>query len=223
MVCTPPPVPTDELALDLEADAGLGLANNDPVALWEDQSAAGNNAAQATGANQPTFKSADGPGGTHPCVDFDGTTDFMDFPNITSQKWTVFAVLKPSAAVTQEIICGEAGSFEYRVSNSLKQLQNKCNASGGVSSTTTLSTVSFQQINLAYDGINAMFRFNGAADGFQSNPRSFTVPINGLGYNPESGLVFFGGSICMVKVYTAVLALDQIQAVEAEILARWGV
>jgi hypothetical protein len=220
MACTPPP---EAIAvLDLEADAGLGLANNDPVALWADQSTAGNNATQGTGANKPTFKSADGPGGL-PCVTFDGTTDFLVLPDISSQKYTIFAVLKPANNSLHSIVCGAAGSLQYRTSNSLKQNILRCNELNLGESTTALSTSAFQQINVRWDGTTGLFRLNGAADGLITSPSSMPNPINRIGINGASLGEFFEGSICMIKVYLDALALDQVQAQEALITARWGV
>lgn len=222
MACTEPP--TADAVLDLEADAGLGLANNDPVALWADQSAEGNDAVQATGANKPTFKSAGGPGGTHPCIDFDGTTDFLSLTdNITSQKFTIFAVIKPANNSLHTILCGAAGSLQYRTDNSLKAALVKCNTTALAASTTALSTVNFQQINLTWDGTTAIFRLNSAADGLTAIAASFTNPINRVGINGAGLNEFFQGSICMIKVYTDALALDQTEAQEALIMTRWGV
>jgi len=222
MACTQPP--TADAVLDLEADAGLGLANNDPVALWADQSAEGNDATQATGASQPTFKSAGGPGGTHPCIDFDGTTDFLILPDLSiSQKFTVFAVIKPANSSLHTIICGAAGSLQYRTDNSLNQALVKCNSTNLGHGSGVLSTAVFQQINVTWDGTTAIFRLNSAADGFTSSPESLTAPINRIGINGATSGEFFQGSICMIKVYLDALALDQIQAQEALITTRWGV
>jgi len=220
MACIAPP--SSAPVLDLQADAGLGLADNDPVSLWGDQSGSGNNATQGTGANQPTFKATDGPGG-NPCVLFDGTTDFLVLPDITSQKYTIFSVLKPADSSLHTVVCGAAGSFQVRTSNALKQAALKCNSLNIGESTTVLSTVNFQQMNVLWDGTSAIFRLAGAADGMVSNPASLTNPINRVGINGATLGEFFSGSICMIRICPNALALDQIQAIEAEILARWGV
>lgn len=51
------PLPTSGLILHLDADDLSGtLSDGDPVATWPDQSGLGNDAAQATAANRPVFK-----------------------------------------------------------------------------------------------------------------------------------------------------------------------
>jgi hypothetical protein len=223
MACTAPPILEDALALDLEADAGLGLANNDPIALWEDQSPSGNNAIQATGTNQPTFKSADGPGG-RPCIHFDGTTDFLVLPDLPLvQRYTIFMVLKPANNAFHVMISGNTDALAYRHANNLKPGIARSNGAFIGEANTALSTSDFQQINLAWDGTSAMFRLSGAADGMVSSPTTFIQPINRIGLDGGTGDRWFEGDICMIKIFTGVLALDQIQAQEAAILAQWGV
>lgn len=222
MACIVPPVPEDVIALDLEADAGLGLSDNDPVADWADQSGVGNSATQGTGANQPTFKSADGPG-SRPCILFDGTTDFLELPDITSQRFTLFAVLKPANSSLHSIVCGAAGALQYRTDNSLKQATTVCNGTNLGTGDTALSTSVFQQINVRWDGSASIFRLNSAADGLDLTPASFISPINRIGINGATLGEFFAGSICMIRIYLEVLALDQVEAIEAEITTRWGV
>ncbi len=223
MACTSPP--TADAVLDLEADAGLGLNNNDPVSVWLDQSTSANNALQGTATNQPTFKSLDGPGGTRPCVTFDGTNDFLTLSTDLAafQRYTIFAVIKPTDTTLNAILSGAAGAVEYRHNNSGKQDLTKAGSVSGGQSTTSLSLVNFQQINVRWDGTSGLFRLSQAADGMFSAPFSSTARITAVGYNPQDGAQFFVGSICMIKVFAGVLALDQVQAEEAAILTRWGV
>lgn len=69
----PLPVFTD-LVLWLEADS-LSLSDNDPVALWDDQGTFGNDVVQASGGQQPLFKSTILNG--LPVIRFDGSDDTL--------------------------------------------------------------------------------------------------------------------------------------------------
>ena len=59
----------------LDANQITGLNNGDPVATWSDMSGNGNDATQAVGANQPTYRTGRING--LPAVDFDGGNDFL--------------------------------------------------------------------------------------------------------------------------------------------------
>lgn len=90
--------PTDIAGCVLWLDASqLALANNDPVASWTDISGIGNNAVQATGANQPVFKTAALNG--KPAVRFDGSTDFLVAPSIDAPSYTLWAVYMTTNSV----------------------------------------------------------------------------------------------------------------------------
>lgn len=73
--------------------ARLGLANNTAVSSWTDLSGNNNHAAQATGAQQPIFKTGQING--VPAVDFDGVNDFLQFTNhVTTDAISAYTVHK---------------------------------------------------------------------------------------------------------------------------------
>ncbi len=82
------------LQLWLKADAIVGLSDGDPVATWPDSSGNANDATQATGGAQPTYKTNIQNG--NPIVRFDGSADFMSLTSSVSSvlPYTVFAVYK---------------------------------------------------------------------------------------------------------------------------------
>jgi hypothetical protein len=94
-----------------KADA-LALSNNDPVASWPTAGSGGANYEfqQATGANQPIYKTG-GPNGL-PYVDFDGSNDHMftaaQSPTNDATS-TVIAVLSPNSPPTNLFKCILAG------------------------------------------------------------------------------------------------------------------
>lgn len=87
------------LKLWLKADS-LGLSDGTAVSSWTDSSGTGNTATQATGANQPLYKTSIING--QPVVRFDGNNDFMNtgttgFPSGNSDL-TMITVFKATAS-----------------------------------------------------------------------------------------------------------------------------
>ena len=73
-----PAVTSAVLRIWLRADT-LGLADNDAVGTWPDESGFGNDAVQSTGSLKPLFRTGIQNG--LPIVRFDGTDDEMDIPD----------------------------------------------------------------------------------------------------------------------------------------------
>lgn len=213
-------VTTDtSLLLDLQADAGLSLSDNDPVALWINQNGSGNDATQP-GGSKPTFKATAGPGG-RPCVRFVGGVLSLDTAIALGAACTIFAVVKPPDSNPRTIIAGATGCVQYRI-NGLKQNLVKQAQVDIASSTTNLSTSAFQQVNMTWNGTTATFRLGGAADGSTNNAQTITVASVDIGFSGGEGQTF-EGDMCMLKIYDRVLSGGEITAEEAAILSRWGV
>lgn len=207
------------LLLELQADAGLSLSDNDPVALWVNQNSSGNDATQA-GPQKPTFKATAGPGG-RPCVRFVGGVMSLDSSISLGSACTIFAVCKPPDSNPHTLIAGQTGCVQYRI-NGLKQNLVKQAQVDIASSNTNLSTSAFQQINMTWNGTTATFRLGSAADGSTNNAQTITVASIDIGFSGGEGQSF-EGDMCMLKVYDRVLSGAEIAAEEAAILSRWGV
>lgn len=205
------------LLLDLEADAGLGLSDNDPVALWVNQNGSGNDATQPTPASKPIFKATAGPGG-RPTVRF-GSQMTLDSSIALGSACTIFAVIKPRVSHTGTIIGGSIGCVQYRV-NGLKLNLVKQEQVDVATSNTNMSTSAFQQVNMTWDGTTATFRLNSTADGNTSNAQTITVASVDIGQAASQSL---DADLCMLKIYNRVLSGGEIAAEEAAILSRWGV
>lgn len=216
-VFTAAPGADPSLLLDLEADAGLSLSDNDPVALWVNQNGSGNDATQGTLALKPIFKATAGPGG-RPTVRF-GSQLTLDSSIALGSACTIFAVIKPRVSHIGTIIGGSIGCVQFRM-NGLKQNLVKQELVDVATSSTNLSTAAFQQINMTWDGTTATFRLGGAADGNTSNAQTITVASVDIGVAASQGL---DADLCMLKIYSRVLNGSEISAEEAAILSRWGV
>lgn len=205
------------MLLDLEADAGLGLSDNSPVALWVNQTGDGNDATQATLALKPTFKATAGPGG-RPTVRF-GSQMTLDSSISLGSACTIFAVLKPASSHIGTVIGGSLGCVQYRI-NGLKMNLVKQEQVDVATSNTNLSTSSFQQVCMTWNGTTATFRLNSAADGSTTNAQTITVASIDIGQAASQPL---SADLCMLKIWNRVLSGAEIAAEEAAITSRWGV
>ena len=96
---------TDGLVVHLDADAIEGLNDNDPVAIWEDQSGEGYDVAQSVATSKPIYKINILKG--KPVVRFDGADDYLDaapFPQALAQPNTVIAVVQLHSAIDGTVI-----------------------------------------------------------------------------------------------------------------------
>ncbi len=95
------PAANPNLVLWLKANT-IGVADGAAVTAWADQSGAGHNLVQSTGTSQPAYRTTGGPL-SKPCVDFDGSSDFLDFSAAWNQvvPFTVYVVAKTEATGTK--------------------------------------------------------------------------------------------------------------------------
>ncbi|MBK6622897.1 MAG: hypothetical protein IPG32_19300, partial [Saprospirales bacterium] len=76
--------PLGRIACSTWFDAGAGvtdslggvIATDEGVGTWNDQSGNGRHATQTTDTDRPVYKATGGPG-SKPCIQFDGTDDFL--------------------------------------------------------------------------------------------------------------------------------------------------
>jgi hypothetical protein len=100
-----PFVPTDIAGcqLWLKADAGITKDGSNYVSQWADQSGNNNHAVQATGSAQPLW--ADGLLNGKPVINFNGTSNFLDFPSgmlYNLSAISFFIVIKPYDITTNK-------------------------------------------------------------------------------------------------------------------------
>lgn len=100
----------------LKADAIPGLADGAAIASWPDSSGNGNDAVQATGANQPLYKTSIV--NSKPVVRFDGTNDELLAPMPVGATKTFFFVVKKRGAIgaVSQAAYG-VGGFEQLLTN----------------------------------------------------------------------------------------------------------
>ncbi len=93
-------------------DAEQGITTDTGVSVWADQSGSGNDATQTTGTEQPTQVA--GVLNGKPVIRFDGTDDWMSFPEISDIR-SVFWVIKedPSATATYRSLLGHSTDANF--------------------------------------------------------------------------------------------------------------
>jgi hypothetical protein len=209
--------------VDYEADTGFGgFTNGQAVSTWPDQSGNANDALQTVAG--ATYRTADGPGG-RPAIRWNATAFFHFTNNIAVSAYTIFVVFKTTGGTARCFLGSTTSSgIQICVGNSPTSFDlysgNFILAGSG---TTALSTVAFQQSNVTISTAPAgNFRLASAANGSYSASLPNTQPLQYVGTD-GSGINRYSGDWCLFRIYGSVLSLAQIQAVEAEILARWGV
>lgn len=127
---------------------------------------------------------------------------------------TFLAFLEPAAANSGAIISGGSGGPEWRIQGGKQQLLRANQALFGTS-TTTVPTSSFSNINVAFDANGTgSYRYNEAADGTTTGT-GFVANVLRIGeMNP--GIDRFSGLIAEIRVYAGPLSTLERQAVETE-------
>ncbi|MCC6165107.1 MAG: hypothetical protein IT182_17315, partial [Acidobacteria bacterium] len=97
------PLKLTGLRLFLDASRITGLANNDPVAQWDDLSGLGNHAT-SSGANRPTYKAAGLNG--RPAVTWNGTSSWLLVPALlaSSTPLSFLCVISPTGTGVRRLI-----------------------------------------------------------------------------------------------------------------------
>jgi hypothetical protein len=215
-----------------EADQILDLKATDynpDTGIWVDSSPASNNATQAVLANRPTLVAGQTPNGSA-VVRFDGNNFLRLTSGISSDAFTVLAYLRPSgpADAPRTVFGGSAtsGSFQYRIGGdgfgatqeALRQEQVNLGHS-----LTMLSSVAFNNVNVAIDGTGGTFRFDGAADGTSSGS-GFTSPSDLIGTRGLGGGIVesFAGDIAEIRVYNTVLTPAERAAIEQQFVDTYA-
>jgi hypothetical protein len=156
--------PTDisGLVLWVKADA-LVLSNNDPVASWTDSGGAGHPLLQATGANQPLYKT--GQVNSLPAVEFDGTSDFLQAAFTLAHPVTVFlAVNQVSWATNDRIHEGVTGASTLRLIQVTGSPQLRMDGSGTGTAQNGPAIGAWGLVTEVFNGASSTYALNGGGD-----------------------------------------------------------
>jgi len=225
-----PAVPTNGLKTWLKADAGAVADAGNLVSVWGDQSGAGNNATQATAANQPALAANVWTG--MPVVRFDGSNDYLTLPTssalgIQNSDYELFVVARSSSGNTQFLVGGAITEYELHLNGSTQGARFIPNSPWSTQATdigTNLQYTNgrFHVFDPRVDGGTSYFR----VDGIQSldtatNARSAVDAALRLGIRSDNGYPL-AGDIAEVILYNRALTPQERNQVTAYLQDRWA-
>lgn len=223
-------VSRQDMTIWLKSDNGVVL-NGSTVSQWTDLSGSGNNATQATSANQPSVQS--NAVNNLPAIVFDGSTDYLQFPNGFAD-WngcSIFLVTKPSVITTNLRFFDFATGLN---SNNIKI--EEINPSGlefdvngvanpsAITSSTGLGTSSFQLIEAIHSGNASGQIFSNSTQvgqGSLINIPSVTRTGCFIGKGYSAGNLF-NGQIAEFIVYNRTLSAQERASVEGYLYSRYA-
>jgi len=216
------------------ADPSVITASGGKVSQWNDKSGSGNNATQATGANQPSTNSATINGVN--ALSFNGTAAFMQLPSglysIPNGSNTSFIVRTPTAAPASPNSArilnaqnGGTGRYFTGLTNpsgttNSNYENNASNAGaivGAVYSTNTIVDV------FTVSGATQTVYQNGVSQGTNGSATTFTATQFNIGCQTTTPNNLFTGSIAEIVLYNAALSHSNLNLVGAYLAAKWGV
>jgi hypothetical protein len=211
------------LLLWLKNDTGI-TEDAGKISLWEDQSPAGNDAAQTVAARKPTLSGKN--------IIFDGADDRFDLSSEFSvDEFTIAAVINPlESTPSNESILGKGANDFLRVHQGSQTDRVFMKANGASMDQATLqsdlptgtfllvvtrATGSTDNAKVRVDGVDISEAARDSFDSTQTLDIS-TIATSGGGLNP------FDGYINEVAIYNSALTGDDLSNVEADIMSRNG-
>jgi parallel beta-helix repeat protein len=232
-----PTIPTQNLSLWLQADAGVTL-NGSTVAQWADQSSSGTHAAQPTALNQPALLTNAVNG--KPALRFDGVNDYLSFTLPVNGLSGLTMILVSASLLDVDggwngvanapLFWNETASWgtlhlspfqrmvKYRFgtgqASNLPAHTRPVTLNAAYSLTTAVKSASTESLYV-----------NGMQVLAQSGKLTALANIRdtgnlGRGYNDDT---FFNGDIAEVLVYTRALTDAERQQVEQYLLSKYGI
>jgi hypothetical protein len=213
----------------LEADAiGGAPANNDPVAIWNDQSPRHLDVTQTVGAAQPLYKTGIfGLGNTRPGILFDGTDDVLNrlSPVTTAvDNFTIILVAKRISGQAAPVMVGNDGADGYALATSCADgVGNIGWLRGGLAwhGTATAPTTSSALYMLDRRAGTTTIYLNGVSQGtFGSAPNAPTNETRIGNHDKDEATNFFNGYIGAVVVAEG-WTIAQRDAIHADLASKW--
>ena len=203
-----------------------GLSDGDPVSQWDDESANADHAVQATGANQPIYKTGILNG--HPVVRFDGSNDYLTLSNIldaTSAVAHFFAVAIHNGTGIANILSNRVdGSSSGGWFLGYQDPSTPRYGHNGVGTVTYAATDQFNIIEVQRNGTDVTIGINGSL----GTPTTLSYTVAGssatkLGVLDADGNRALNGDIAENVIYAALLsAADRLDLI-SHFKAKYGI
>jgi CSLREA domain-containing protein len=212
----------------LRADVGTTIATG--VSLWTDQSSAGRNATQGTGANQPLFSS--NAINFNPALSFNGTSQFMQFSDVGmvsgANTRSTYAVAITDIADGTHRYLTQYGTAANGQSYALLNSGNEARTAGWAANHTVPGSV-WATTNIPrmiygdYTGTLARGSLNGNA--ISSTAFTWNTTLNTTGYiGTRTGIMeYWNGRIAEVIQYNSILSVADINKVNSYLAIKYGV
>jgi hypothetical protein len=209
------------LELWLAADAIVGKVDADPIATWTDASGAGHDATQATGANQPLYKTGIVNG--KPVLRFDAVNDSMGLTLAADASRTIFIVGKQAANTSFVTMLDFGGGNSAKVYNggasNWTYGTNQAVADVNLGAVTTVFTVITLRVNSAAS-LDAHIN-NGAANTFDPDD-SITTATSVFVGSRNGGSEWWNGDIAEIISYSNALSNTDRDSVRTYLGAKYG-
>jgi len=212
------------LVLHLDASTISGLSDGQAVAQWSDLSGSGRHVTQATGANQPTYRT--GVQNGRAVVRFDGTNDGLartGMSGISAARNLVAIVAKSSTSGGERFTFTARQSLGAAVLMRLLSGTHRIQQRGLTVSAANAPTT--WQLHLSYnDSSSVTYRRSGTLIGTATGTLGpNTAPVD-MYVGNEINTNFWNGDISEILWYTSATDFDAaaITALEAHLRAKWG-
>jgi len=222
--------PRSGLKLWLRADIGV-TESVGVVSGWRDYSNNGNDALQASAANQPTVVSNQV--GGQPVVRFDGTNDFLNIADAASlkpEKLTMYIVGKQSSGGTSGAVLFKSDSTTYANGygvvreGSANAFGFYVNSNATTKSTGTIPANNYFLAQTSYDKVRATMMVNGQSFTPVTYNVAFTHSVQPLKIGGSGAATYsFGGDIAEVLMFDRQLSLAEQASVEKYLSTRYGI
>ena len=226
----PNPASFSGLVAWFDASSLSGFAEDDPVGTWPDRSGNGNDATQATAANQPLYKAS--LIGGKPGLSFDGA-DRLATGNVSLGPFSVFLVFSSTnqgMPLTHANVFSGNGHWLYTDEGCALDVRRGGLFSGKDVGAGWATDGVVRIATQTFDGTHAgsLLYINGAARALLeclSDQDPGTTPVSGpLGIGDIAAVGFpIIGSIAEIIVYDRVLDDGERQAIEAYLNAKYSV
>jgi hypothetical protein len=203
----------------LDASQITGLADNDLVAIWEDNSGANHDATQGNSGLQPTYKTAALNG--LPVVRFDGTDNFLELGNLSASfpsAATLFvaATLNDTIYVLYDTDAGLDAYYSFTGAG----YWGTFTASRRDNYPAVVPTAGSHIFSLVSSASTYQVSFDGVAEPAQA-AGYLAGTLHRIGCNGQDH-AFLAGDIAEVLVYNTALSAGDKTAVEDYLIDKWG-
>ena len=206
------------------------IAGGSTVSTWTDSSGNGNDATQATSANQPTLVTNELNGNN--VVRFDGADDWINVNNFTNNTYTsIFTVGKFGVSGNQMFIehgpdTNTTDGFYFNGSNNAAWAFRRDGAIHYANATTNWMGADYALAGLVYDGsgehrLNGDVQSNGTISGSARNNSSITDDLF-IGARNGSGTFYSEGDIAEILVYDRALSDGERKEVECYLSNKYA-